>query len=81
MNESCLVLYLSSTAAQEDAARLHARRIPCRADKPPAGVTGGSCAYALLFPPHELARVRRWADCSGGIFCRGKDGVWRRAGG
>ena len=77
MNDTCLILYLSSTAMQEDAARLREKRIPCEPGKPPASLTGGSCAYALRFPARYLARVRTLTKPSGGVY-RLTDGAWRR---
>lgn len=76
MNDTCLILYLSSTAMQADAARLRERRIPCEPGKPPASLTGGSCAYALRFPARELSRVR--ALTGAGNIYRLTDGAWRR---
>ena len=76
MNDTCLILYLSSTAMQTDAARLRERHIPCEPGKPPASLTGGSCAYALRFPARELSRV--CALTGAGNIYRLTDGAWRR---
>ncbi len=77
MNDTCLILYLSSTAMHADAARLRQAHIPCEPGKPPASVTGGSCAYALRFPARYLSRVRELAVSGGGVY-RQTDGIWRR---
>ena len=75
---TCLILYLSSTAAQEAAAILRAHRIPAETAKPPAGLTGGSCSYALTFPSRYLPAVRRLISTGGGLYSRNTDGIWRR---
>jgi hypothetical protein len=78
MNNTCLILYLSSTSAQAAAVQLRAWRIPCEVTKPPASLTGGSCSYALNFPGRYLNRVRALLDTAGGLYCS-SGGGWHRA--
>jgi len=75
---TCLILYLSSTSAQEAAAILRAHRIPAETAKPPSGLTGGSCSYALSFPSRYLPAVRRLISTAGGLYCMTGTGSWRR---
>ena len=75
MND-CLLLYLFSTEAQEASAILNRNRIRSRVTKPPAGLTGGSCAYALRFSPRDLRRIRA-LGFSGPVYCPGPDGMHR----
>ena len=78
MNNTSLILYLSSTSAQAAAVQLRAWHIPCEVAKPPASLTGGSCSYALSFPARYLQRVRTLLDTAGGLYCSSGNG-WRRA--
>ena len=65
-----------------DASSFREKRIPCEPGKPPASLTGGSCAYALRVPyeqtPPALASLRRAGIRLQGVYIR-EDGLWREA--
>lgn len=71
MNYNCLIVFPSSTSVERAAAALKAAGIPAAQTRPPSGLTGGSCAYALRIDSRLIGRARRCIEgiSHGGTYC------------
>ena len=71
-HNSCLIVFSSSTSLHKAEKVLKNAGISVEETRPPSGLTGGSCAYALALQERNTASARRLLGeiPHGGIYCR-----------
>ena len=71
-HNSCMIVFSSSTSLHKAENLLKNAGIAVEETRPPSGLTGGSCAYALSMQEKNTASARRLLTGvpHGGIYCR-----------